>query len=65
MITAVVYTSNTGETEKYAKAFAEMVHPSFTLDGSLRITYRAMKSTTAIPYSMRLWSGNEYGGNKR
>ena len=26
MITTVVYTSNTGETEKYAKAFAEMVH---------------------------------------
>lgn len=26
MITTVVYTSNTGETEKYAIAFAEMVH---------------------------------------
>ena len=26
MITTVVYTSNTGETEKYAKGFAEMVH---------------------------------------
>ena len=26
MITAVVYTSNTGETEKYARCFAEKVN---------------------------------------
>ena len=58
MIEAVVYTSNTGETEKYAKTFAvkaglpcvkleetstlEKGALSFISDGSLQIRYRDM-----------------------